>query len=275
MPHAAIALGGNQGAVVQSFRTACQRLSRCGIIMERMSSIYETAPVGESRGNYLNAAVLIETHHAAEHLLEILHETESAQGRVREQNWDSRPLDLDLVWYDELVCETPRLTLPHPACWYRQFVLFPLAEVCPEWVHPLKQTSVRDLKKRFSTRPLRLALTGGIPEKRRRLLRQYGRPASGVEMHDFADLPESTLQKASHDLTIIAWLGATPPLSTRDVPEQIRRPQSESQHPDFLRLPRANRLDVSREAGGNHDEWLNFLLQAMIDVPRLVDRQMR
>ncbi|RPI81034.1 MAG: 2-amino-4-hydroxy-6-hydroxymethyldihydropteridine diphosphokinase, partial [Planctomycetaceae bacterium] len=120
MSHAAISLGGNLGSVAENFRMAIDRLSSAGIEIQQKSAIFRTAAVGESTGDYHNAAAILQTSLSPDHLLQTLNETESTLGRVRNGNWSARTLDLDILWYDDVVCETPRLTLPHPACWYRR-----------------------------------------------------------------------------------------------------------------------------------------------------------
>jgi 2-amino-4-hydroxy-6-hydroxymethyldihydropteridine diphosphokinase len=98
-----------------------------------VSSLYETAPVGgPEQDPYLNAVGLIETTLSAPDLLAHLHGIEAQAGRVRQERWGPRTLDLDLVVYDELVVDSPGLELPHPRAHERKFVLAPLVEVWPE-----------------------------------------------------------------------------------------------------------------------------------------------
>ncbi|MEX0667118.1 MAG: 2-amino-4-hydroxy-6-hydroxymethyldihydropteridine diphosphokinase, partial [Acidimicrobiia bacterium] len=97
------------------------------------SSLYETAPVGgPDQDPYLNAVGLIETTLSAQDLLAALHEIEAQAGRVRQERWGPRTLDLDLVVYDDLVVDGPDLELPHPRAHERRFVLAPLVEVWPD-----------------------------------------------------------------------------------------------------------------------------------------------
>ena len=103
----------------------------------RWSPLFETQPVGGPPGqpNYVNAVVLVEgasvafeaTADAAEDLLEDLQELEQRFGRERQERWGPRSLDLDLLWWGDLRCHTPRLHLPHPLWQERDFVLAPLA----------------------------------------------------------------------------------------------------------------------------------------------------
>lgn len=96
---------------------------------------------------FLNAAVLLETHLEALPLLRALLALEHAMGRRREAVAAKGPriIDLDLLWFDRLVLETTELTLPHPAMAERRFVLEPLAQIAPAWIHPVLNRTAADL----------------------------------------------------------------------------------------------------------------------------------
>ena len=97
------------------------------------SALYRTAPVGiTEQPEFINAAARVETRLAPEALLDALLAVEQQFGRVRELRNGPRTLDLDVLLYDNLVLDTPRLTLPHPRLHLRAFVLYPLADVGPE-----------------------------------------------------------------------------------------------------------------------------------------------
>ncbi|WP_245895878.1 2-amino-4-hydroxy-6-hydroxymethyldihydropteridine diphosphokinase [Deinococcus irradiatisoli] len=135
---ALIALGANLGDPASALRWAVTELGGLGEVLAQ-SRLYRTAPVGGPPGQppYLNAAVKLRTALPPEALLEALLALETRYGRVRRERWGARLLDLDLIAYGDLVLRTPRLTLPHPRAWERAFVLAPLAEVAPDYVHPL------------------------------------------------------------------------------------------------------------------------------------------
>lgn len=99
----------------------------------RISSLYETAPVGgPEQGWYLNAVVTLSTELDPRSLLRGLHEIEDLAGRIRKVRWGPRTLDLDLLVYDAITIRTTDLTIPHPRAHERAFVLVPLAEVWAE-----------------------------------------------------------------------------------------------------------------------------------------------
>jgi 2-amino-4-hydroxy-6-hydroxymethyldihydropteridine diphosphokinase len=129
---AAIGLGSNLGDRLGLLRMGLDGLRRAGTLLA-VSSLYETAPVGgPEQDPYLNAVGLLETTLSAPDLLAHLHGIEAQAGRVRQERWGPRTLDLDLVVYDELVVDTPELEVPHPRAHERKFVLAPLVELWPE-----------------------------------------------------------------------------------------------------------------------------------------------
>lgn len=106
----------------------------------RVSSLYETAPWGGiEQGAYLNQVVAVATDLAPEEVLRIILEIEHELGRVRYERWGARHLDIDLLYYGSEQMDTARLTVPHPRLHERRFTMIPLAEIAPEWVHPVIQ----------------------------------------------------------------------------------------------------------------------------------------
>ena len=132
MTRFAIALGSNQGARLDHLRRAVADLRRAGAIVA-ISPLYETAPIGgPSQDPYLNAVLLLDSSLAPSDLLGLLHEVETAHGRVRELRWGPRTLDLDIVAMDEGPVDTPELQVPHPRARERRFVIEPLCQVWPD-----------------------------------------------------------------------------------------------------------------------------------------------
>lgn len=146
-----IGLGSNlasfAGTPRGTIEAAFLSLANLGEVIAR-SSLYETAPVGfTGQPSFINAAAAVSTADLPEILLEKLLEIERKFGRDRRNSAPKGPrtLDLDLLLVDDLIVNTPALSLPHPALAERRFVLTPLAEIAPEVVHPQNGKTMRDL----------------------------------------------------------------------------------------------------------------------------------
>ena len=131
-----IALGGNVGDVRATFGRAIPLIvSRSNATLLARSSDYETPPWGDTaQPPFINACIRFTTALEPHRLLAILHEVEEQFGRdrTRERRWGPRPLDLDLLAYDDLAIASDDLILPHPRLFERAFVLVPLAEIAPD-----------------------------------------------------------------------------------------------------------------------------------------------
>jgi 2-amino-4-hydroxy-6-hydroxymethyldihydropteridine diphosphokinase len=144
----AIALGSNLGDSLTILQTAIATLNTTpGITVKSHSSWYQTAPVGPPQPDYINACAILEVALEPQQLLATLLEIEIKFNRIRGEKWGPRTLDLDLLLYDDLILETPTLTLPHPRMTERAFVLVPLAEIAPDWVHPVTKSAIGQILK--------------------------------------------------------------------------------------------------------------------------------
>ena len=128
---AVVALGSNLGNREAHLRFAIERL---GESVVAQSQVFETDPVGgpDGQGAYLNMAVVLETELDPYALLRWLHRIEADAGRERVVHWGPRTLDLDLLFFDDVVITGGNLAVPHPRYAERRFVLAPLSEVAPE-----------------------------------------------------------------------------------------------------------------------------------------------
>jgi 2-amino-4-hydroxy-6-hydroxymethyldihydropteridine diphosphokinase len=142
----AIGLGSNLGDSRSILDNAIDRLkSHAQIDLIAVSSWYLTAPVGPPQPNYLNGCATIQTSLEPLELLNILHSIESEFGRVRQEVWGARTLDLDLLLYGDLTIDLPTLQIPHPRMLERTFVIVPLAEIAPDWVEPRSKDSISNI----------------------------------------------------------------------------------------------------------------------------------
>lgn len=138
-------IGNRRGNLI---RAAALLAERTGDILA-LSALYETEPWGfDSPHPFLNAALVLETALSPLELLDATRLIEIEMGRVEKSAggvYEDRTIDIDLLLYDEVVMQTPRLTLPHPLMHRRAFVLEPLAEIAPEAVHPVFHQTIRQL----------------------------------------------------------------------------------------------------------------------------------
>ncbi|MEB3121452.1 MAG: 2-amino-4-hydroxy-6-hydroxymethyldihydropteridine diphosphokinase [Snowella sp.] len=146
MVKCAIALGSNLGDSKQILNQALELLSQTsGIELISHSSWYETVPVGPPQPNYVNGCAILETELLPEDLLQILLKIEQQFGRIRQERWGARILDLDILLYGDLILEMPNLTIPHPRMNERAFVLVPLAEIAAHWIEPISKQTILQL----------------------------------------------------------------------------------------------------------------------------------
>ncbi len=133
-----IGLGSNLGHRVAFLRQALRALQGPEVGVRRLSSLYESGPLGPvaQQPDFINAVVEIETSLDPHALLDRCLAVESGLGRQRERAQGPRTIDLDLILMDELVLCEPRLTLPHPEMTFRAFVLAPLLEIAPHLKDP-------------------------------------------------------------------------------------------------------------------------------------------
>jgi 2-amino-4-hydroxy-6-hydroxymethyldihydropteridine diphosphokinase len=145
MASAYFGLGSNLGSKTTNLRLAVTALSGLGTIAT-VSPLYSTEPVGYADQDwFLNACLALDTDLAPDQLLTGISEIEACLGRERTIPNGPRNIDIDLLFYDDLVVDIPDLTVPHPRLHERRFVLEPLAAIAPELVHPRLGKTIAEL----------------------------------------------------------------------------------------------------------------------------------
>jgi 2-amino-4-hydroxy-6-hydroxymethyldihydropteridine diphosphokinase len=144
-----LGIGTNLGDRENNLKEAVARIEEHIGRVLKCSSLYETEPWGFDSGNqFLNIVLKVETKLEPSGVLGRILMIETLLGRVRgEKQYSSRVIDIDILFYEDQIIEEKSLTIPHPLMHKRRFVLVPLCEIEPEWVHPiLKKTIVIMLK---------------------------------------------------------------------------------------------------------------------------------
>lgn len=132
-----IILGGNRGDRKNLLEKAILELSKAGEFVVK-SSVYETeAWGGVAKGAFLNQVVQLKTNLNPEQLLELIQKIEFNLGRKRDEHWGDRTMDIDILYFDQSVISNSLLQIPHPFIAQRRFVLVPLVEILPEFIHPI------------------------------------------------------------------------------------------------------------------------------------------
>lgn len=141
-----IGLGSNKGDRKKNIQSALEKISiLAGNKIESVSSIYESMPFGKvDQDKFLNAVIKLSTSFDYPDLLIKLKEIEISIGRIFREKWGPREIDLDILFYNNLIFSNEIITLPHEGVIYRDFVLLPLCEIEPELIHPVYNKKVRE-----------------------------------------------------------------------------------------------------------------------------------
>jgi 2-amino-4-hydroxy-6-hydroxymethyldihydropteridine diphosphokinase len=141
-----ILLGGNQGNKHKIFSETKKLIGeKIGRVI-LSSSLYETEPWGFVSDLFWNQALIVESRLLPEEVLMCAFEIENKMGRKRiSENYEARPIDIDLMFYDDLQIDTPQLTIPHLLIAQRRFMLVPLVEIAPEKVHPVTKMTISEM----------------------------------------------------------------------------------------------------------------------------------
>lgn len=138
-----IAFGSNIGDRYKAAEDAFKLIEENGIKILQKSKIYETEPYGYlDQPPFINGVLLAETEHSCREVLKRLLAIELDLGRVRKFKWGPRIIDLDIIFFNDEIYDEPDLKVPHPDMQNRAFVLKPLNDISPDYIHPILKKSV-------------------------------------------------------------------------------------------------------------------------------------
>jgi 2-amino-4-hydroxy-6-hydroxymethyldihydropteridine diphosphokinase len=141
-------IGGNMGDRMANLKVAISHIEQQVGNVQLLSSVYETEAWGQTnQPNFFNQALLVHTQLASNELMKKLLEIESLMGRVRTVKMGPRTIDLDIIYFNNEVITSTLITIPHPKLTERKFVLTPLVEIAPNYIHPILNKSNTHLLK--------------------------------------------------------------------------------------------------------------------------------
>lgn len=142
-----LGFGSNAGNRLRNIKAAIKMLSlHRSLDLISLSGIYETEPWGFSdQKNFLNCAAVFLCRTAPPGLLQLIKLAEKKLGRVKRGKWRAREIDIDILFFGSSIIHNKSVSIPHPHLSKRNFVLRPLVEIIPDFVHPLKRKSVKNL----------------------------------------------------------------------------------------------------------------------------------
>lgn len=143
-----LALGSNKGDKYEFIKRAIVKINEnpaCKVL--RCSSIYETTPYGKvDQPHFMNAVCEIESDYSKDELLTYLKNLEKEIGRTSKmEKWGQREIDVDIIFYNDVIYNCDKLTIPHPDFFKRDFVVVPLLEIAPNFIHPVSREKIRDI----------------------------------------------------------------------------------------------------------------------------------
>jgi dihydroneopterin aldolase/2-amino-4-hydroxy-6-hydroxymethyldihydropteridine diphosphokinase len=154
-----LCLGSNLGDRKSNIKRALEEIGKSGINIVRKSSLYETEPTGiKAQPLFFNLCAEAETALAPRALLAAVKSVEASLGRQKTMKWGPRIIDIDILFYDNIILKDEGLVIPHPEIENRKFVLVPMSEIAADFVHPALKITIKELsgKKDFAEKVKRL-----------------------------------------------------------------------------------------------------------------------
>ncbi|OCB74430.1 2-amino-4-hydroxy-6-hydroxymethyldihydropteridine diphosphokinase [Flavobacterium crassostreae] len=142
-----LSIGSNQGNRLENIENSIKRINQSLGTVVGVSALYESASWGFDSSAFYNCALLVHTFKTAEQILDQVLKIEKELGRLRKNSpgYAARLIDIDLIFVDQQIINTDQLQLPHPLLEQRNFVLYPVADLAPQWKHPVLQKTIQQL----------------------------------------------------------------------------------------------------------------------------------
>lgn len=146
MDNVFLLIGGNLGNRLNNIKIAEGLIAKKIGSIAQKSNIYQTAAWGNNKQpHFLNKIIICSTNLTPQQVLKTIFEIETLFKRERHEKWGARTMDIDIIFYNDLVINSPSLTIPHPLVQQRRFALVPLNEVAPNFIHPILKTNVANM----------------------------------------------------------------------------------------------------------------------------------
>ena len=144
-----LSLGSNIGNRKKNLEKALTELDKSNIKEIKISSFYETEPVGPKQRNFYNIAGKFKTNLKPQELLKTVKQIEEKLGRIKTYHWGPRLIVIDILFYGKQIVKTKNLIIPHKEIINRSFVLVPMNEIAPNFVHPANRKKIKTLEKQL------------------------------------------------------------------------------------------------------------------------------
>ena len=161
-----LSIGTNLGNKIENLKNVISRLSSI-VTINSISSVYETEPLNvQKQDNFLNIAIEVQTNFPPLELIEKLKKIESEMGRVLSESNKPRIIDIDIIFYNSIILDEVRIQVPHPRAHKRAFVIFPIMDLNPTFVHPILNKSLMEISKNLSNQRISKLENVGIEKIR-------------------------------------------------------------------------------------------------------------
>ena len=140
-----LSLGSNIGNRRKNLESAVKELDKTNVKLIKLSSLYETKPIGPKQRNFYNVAGKFTTNFKSQELLKVIKNIEKNLGRKKTYHWGPRIIDIDILFYGTQIIKKENLIIPHKEIPNREFVLVPLKEISPKFIHPVYKKTITTL----------------------------------------------------------------------------------------------------------------------------------